>query len=255
MKSEEIIQESSVDGTIGEIYRKYDVGTEGRLQSVSNDVLNKLNIDIEARAKEYSNFIAMRDNLENEPGVIISNHPSSLDIFVVLSNIRRDDLLIMVQKKRLAFFKQAIGSQKVIAAPSGTQEMDDFLELTQGHITKGGVFLLFPSGGAEITTNEFAFRSGFKLLLPRLKPMDMVYSFYIEPEAGRKITTDIIGPPKLGEGDVSLVAPKIHARPAQDKLIVPVDEKYSQAESWQELVLSDKDNSIVTERYLSLFQS
>jgi 1-acyl-sn-glycerol-3-phosphate acyltransferase len=207
----------------------------GVWSELSTSLLNTLNIKPDYVKADTSSFLETRKHLDTEPGILIANHPSAIDLFLVLSQMKRKDLLVMLQRKRFPFFETVLGKDNIVCAPKGKEEMDNIIKRVKQHIDSGGLFIIFPSGGAEIATGELGFKSGFRLLLSEVDPGAMIYSFYIDPEMGDKIQKDLIGPPVNADDKPLLLAPELHIRPSSEPLIVKIDESYSTAAEWQEV--------------------
>jgi len=196
----------------------------------------QLNFQPEYIQSPSERFGSLRENLNTRAGILISNHPSALDMCFIFPALQRSDLLVMVQEKRFEFLATALGPQHVVQASSDPKKLSEITDRILNHIKAGGLFVIFPSGGEEAKTNELHFRSGFRHLVSKLDPGNMVYSFYIDPAAGKKVTSEVIGPPRGTTDKAMLIAPNLHVRPLREPLTVKVNENCSNVGEWQEII-------------------
>lgn len=227
-----------------------------RWGSVFMDIMNMLNFEPKYIQEDFETFKELRRKLNSQSSVLIANHPSSLDVGFVFAALSRPDILIMMQKKRFAFFETVFSAEHVIAAPSGEEELAEVLKRAEDHIARGGLFIIFPSGGEEMRTGKLRFKSGFRLLLSRMLPEVMVYMMYIDRNAARIIMDESVGPPRGKDDTAILISPQLHMRPLKDNLKVKINEGYSEAKEWQGLLknASEKDvygqNNLLMEHFL-----
>lgn len=200
------------------------------------DIMNILNFEPEYVQESFETSKDLREKLNTRAGILIANHPSSLDVGFIFAALLRPDILIMMQRKRFAFFEKVFGPEHVVAAPSGEEELAEVLRRAEDHIARGGLFIIFPSGGEEIRTGKLRFKSGFRLLLSRMLPEVMVYMMYIDRNAARIIMDESVGPPRRSDDTAILISPRLHMRPLKDRLKVKVNERYSEAREWQEVL-------------------
>lgn len=258
MQTEKIAQ-NSADSFVKPLLEKLKSGGPIVWGEVSSKLTEYLNIEIDY----YKTTEEKRSRLNSEPGIVIANHPSSIDPCFIFPAIKRADVLVMMQRKRFPFLEKFLGTENILPAPAGAKEFKETLVKIKEHIASGGLFILFPSGGKEMATDEFHFQSGFAEILSEMKPEDMVYSFYIDPKVGAKITSDLVGPPRNSEDAPLLIAPELHVRPATEHLTVPVREEYSTAKEWQEIVSNEENgraariqrNDLFTQHYLEQFKA
>jgi len=228
---------------------------------IFSEILRELNITLDFAQKDQEGFSALRKRLNAEAGVVIANHPSTLDVLFVLSILERPDVLVMLQRKRFPFFEETFGTDYVIRSPKGEQELSKALRRIKKHIHDGGLAVIFPSGGEEMATGELSFKSGFTRLLPELQPEHMVYSFDIDAHTGKMINDDLIGPPRHDEMKKPFVlAPQLHVRPSKMGIEVSINESYSHVSEWQTLLDENIDlspigqNNLLTRHFLEKFK-
>ncbi len=204
-------------------------------------ILRSIHVEAEYTKDKTEGYEAMRTHLETEPGILIANHPSVLDMIVVLAGLERKDILIMLQRKRFDFFEDLFGKDNILRAPEGGGEITEAIERASQHVQNGGLFIIFPSGGIEISTGEMRFNSGLRLLLSKVDPDSMVYSYYIDPAISKTVKEDMMGAPRDASDAPMMLAPELHVRPAQDGLVVKIDEAYSNAQEWQDIITANKE--------------
>jgi len=255
MITENIVDESSV-GVCLKRLQKEGVKAWGE---VFPEIAEHLNIGINYDQSEEDSFSEKRGHLNSKPGILIANHPSIIDPCFILPAIKRSDVLVMTQGKRFSFLKELLGAKNILRAPTGPKEFKEALVRIREHITSGGLFVLFPSGGKEMKDGVLSFQSGFAEILSNMNPKDMVYSFYIDPDVGREINSNLVGPPRDSKDTTFLIAPELHVRPATERVNLVVKEAYSTAQEWQEVFKGEENtsrvhrNSLLTEHYLEKF--
>jgi len=226
---------------------------------IFKEIGKQLNIETEYVKEQSPLFKDMRRQLDTEAGMLIANHPSSLDFFFVFPTLTRQDVLCMTQRKRFPFLEQTFGSKYVVQVPEGVGESLEATKRIEEHISSGGLFILFPSGGEEIATGVLRFKSGFRHFLSRLSPESMIYAMHIDPKAGETIMKNVVGAPPKAGGVPELIAPNLHVRPNPEILRVLVDETYTQTADWQKVLreqsttAGDEEKDPLTQHYLRLF--
>jgi len=79
------------------------------------------------------------------PLLVVSNHPGTLDGFVIISNLDRDDLKLIISGVP---FVQALpaASKYLIYTPADAQLRIKTVRVAIRHLESGGVLLIFPTG-------------------------------------------------------------------------------------------------------------
>lgn len=215
---------------------------EGGLQAVAAKVLELAKITpvyTLAQREGDESFAQSRQRLNTEAGLIISNHPGYFDSMVILNTITRSDLKIVVSESNYRKFAPKIGEDALIKATNEPNEALGFIRSIKNHIESGGVVLIYPTGGADRAGNnpeQFDFKDGLSVILRKcLNPQDMVYSFYVEPEditvaAGETLSRH------SGVFSALLTNENISANVLKDEVPVRVNERYSNASEWQNVV-------------------
>lgn len=223
-----------------------------KLHKVMDDYFQDLNIDVEYTQSHDPNFEEMRTKLNTEPGVIISNHPGKVDSAAIIKTIHRNDIKIIVTKNGFDTYLHKFGEQYFIPAKDENGASLSALREAETHIKKGGVILIFPSGRQD--TGEVEFKDGLTFLIQRMDPQNMVYSFHINEED----VTDATSNEKLiGLSSATFISPNININKLGKKGKLRVDEKYSSAKEWQEIMdsLDRKTNTRkITEHYKEAFE-
>lgn len=170
------------------------------------------------------NFSAMRNKLNSEAGIIISNHPGYMDVPAILNCINREDIKIMVDKEGYDILSKMVGKKYIVPADKSV------LSEVAVHIKNGGIFLIFPTGE---TGKRLDFRAGFTKLIENLEPDNMVYSFYVNPQ-------DVMTVESAYHGRTAGVASALYLNPAlnvnrlRETKAVRIDESFTTAREWQE---------------------
>lgn len=192
--------------------------------------LKNANIKIDYLKMNKPEFQENRLKLQTQGGLVISNHPGRPDIFAVLQTLDRDDVLVMTKPQVAQTASKLFGPKYFLPASHEPRQLvRDFSKIKE-HICKGGLFVLFPTGGGK---REF--QPGFRVLLERIPADAMVYCFNVNNEDVRKASGSI---GRRMAGAVSEEAlnfiknPYFLAYPA----VVRVDETYTQAAEWQKLL-------------------
>lgn len=204
-----------------------------------------------------------RERLQNESGVIISNHPGIFDIPIVLEALKdrngkvRRDVKILVHEANYTALKSGLGEEYFIKLKTGEytpakQALDTGIE----NIKNGGVFVIFPSGGKEQSGEEFKIYPGLAYVLERMQPQDMVYSFGINTSDFKIATQDKrrFMPSRGAVAGVSAIAGVPSANLLRPLNKIRVNESYSQAEDWQSVMQDEKSLMLkaetLTKKYL-----
>lgn len=240
-------------------------GIEGNLEldqklgiaNFAQELLEKLNIKTEFKSQDDEGFEEGRLRLNLEPGLIISNHPSTIDAPLILQLIKRSDLKIVV--KELFYEKSATSplfQDKLIPARKDPKGALETVNTISDHITQGGVVLIFPTGGREIDVHKHNFYSGFRHIVSKIDPQNMVYTFNINLEDSKHLLVK-------DHLHLNTTATVLSGRPIPfsrfDKPSeVSVSEKYTNAGEWQSLIsekMPNRDkNRVLSDHYRQLFE-
>lgn len=208
----------------------------------------------EEHAEDGLMFREMRERLRTEAGVIICNHPSHFETLAVLGMLERPDIKVVVS--RYAVATPLFGEENfIVSNPSASRE--EFLatrEEMKSHIEKGGLLVLFPTGGVERYSEEFLFKSGFSLLVRDvLRPTDMVYACYVN-EADAKTLKKQTSARLLS----AVAGFKRRGKTLFERRQLHLRERYTTADMWksslQGAVSRRDENRRLTELYSSLFR-
>ncbi len=210
----------------------------GGFEAVGRKVLDeaKINPLYTLEQEDLVVFEKSRQRLNTEAGIIISNHPGYYDAFLIMNALKRKDVKIVVSKSNYATFAPIVGEECLIKATHDPKEALSFGEI-KDHIDSGGLVLLFPTGGDDRVDKsaeeaELVFEGGLSVILKRcLKPTDMVYSFYVEPEDIRPLVDEKI-PRIAGVVSAINVNPALNVNQLKTSVDVKVNERYSKADEW-----------------------
>lgn len=248
------------DGTLRTV--EIAIRERGKVHSLvefSKDVLHNLNVEGQYLQSDNQEFKQMRKKLNQEPGLIISNHPGYFDMPLVLSNINRDDLKIIVAENFYPSLTRRFGADKFIKS---TREL---VRKSSAHIKNGGAILIFPTGGADIVikrdqAQKTNFRSGFRHILNSVNPDSMVYSFYIDPQddltlLNRYSSKKTIKNLQIAGQALALWEPDNIG--SSKKSVIKVDENISRVQDWQKEIKniqgSIPQNEKLTQVYFDQF--
>lgn len=215
-----------------------------------------VNVTLRNVQEGTENFETNRNRLNREAGVVIANHPSVFDTSAIFSLLSRNDVLVMANEAD--FWKGTVVEENFVRTPKPFEVMKVF-ERIKEHIKKGGVFLIFPTGGRENKGDEFKFKRGFRYMLQNgiLTPETMIYAFNIQgggltiPEEKKQEYKNnsllYFAQKVLGESDVFVEKPP--------HLEIVLDERYTKAGEWSSLLESDKgqEDVALTKHYNDLF--
>ena len=229
---------------------------EGGLQFIGQKVMEEARIKpvYKLEEAEPTIFEQSRQKLNTEAGIIIANHPGYYDTFPILNALERKDVKIVVSEANYKSFA-SVGDEYIIKASNDPKEAVSFLKAIKDHIENGGVVLIYPTGGRDrVDKNsedeQFVFEDGLSVILRKcLRPNDMVYSFYVEPEDIKPLVNESI--PRTA-GVVSAVnynLPNINK--LKETSEIRVNERYSKALEWQETIagLEREDKNRALERH------
>ncbi|MCL5010762.1 MAG: 1-acyl-sn-glycerol-3-phosphate acyltransferase [Patescibacteria group bacterium] len=228
---------------------------------------------VNARYPDSSPF--NRDKLNKKPGIVISNHPGFCDVFCVLGAVSRSDALVMASSEAIKYLKtifrrgfenkQTINgflSEHFIATSAWERDKRMKAEKTRrdirtikSHIDRGGVFVVFPSGGpAEEQTgnSKVNFKPVFRLALQEISPESMIYCFNVSPQD----ISDIQKRKRRFSRAIGLdFSDFLRALTPEARVIIK--EKYTEANEWLEALKTGdshrEQDSILTKHYWELF--
>ncbi len=184
-----------------------------------------------------------RRRLNSEPGIVISNHPQYVDVALILQTLTREDVMIMVNPGPMAAIKKHNIKGNFVLASKDPKEYLMIFKKNLNHIKSGGLFVIFPTGGDERDTGSIDFKPGIVQILKFLKPTDMVYSFYVDPEEVNEAES-ISGERPLGVMSEIVVGESFNINNLKQQDKIHVDERYSRAEEWQgAMILNESPRS------------
>jgi hypothetical protein len=202
------------------------------LHSEIETYYKKCNVAPNYLQKESKDFQKMRDKLNFEAGIIISNHPGMFDAPAILDCLHRDDVLVMVSDgpidmpEAIAETVQQMYEKYTVRAPQNFLELIPVLQRIDAHIKNGGLLLIFPEG----TSGKF--QAGLSHLLDRLDPENMVYAFHFEPKDMADIVS--VAPSRLvGVASGMYLGDALNVNRATQKMEFRIDERYTTVADWQ----------------------
>lgn len=203
-----------------------DVSERGiaALHDAINTYFEIWNVAPAYRCETEGGFSDMRNKLNSDAGIVISNHPGYMDVPAILKCIARDDIKIMVDKEGYDILRELIGERYIVPADRSV------LSEVEAHIKNGGIFLIFPTGEVG---NEINFRAGFTKLLENLHPDDMVYSFYVHPDDVQSVER-AYGGRQVGVASALYLHPSTNINRLRKTKEIGVEERYSTVREWQE---------------------
>ena len=221
--------------------------------------LDRLNIEIDYKQKDNPEINNWRDKLNTEPGVVICNHPGYVEIPGILQNIQRSDFKAMVTRKLYDSFAKAFGAKYFVPAYKTLPELKQAMVGIRQHITEGGLFMIFPSGGDREDGKDVTFNHGFRTILQIMKPEDMVYAYQVNTEQSLDLKNKKIKD-FVGLASDMLSHEKFNPIKMGEPRVVEMDELYTQAGSWQEVVKQARQGGVkpeigLTEHYKNLFSA
>lgn len=204
--------------------------------------MDRLNITPKFVKSADAEFNHSRELLTTKPGLVIANHPSGdIDSISVLSQIKRRDLKIVAHRKRMGEFASFCPDLflPAVKSPHGLLQV---LRAVNEHIERGGLALIFPTRGQKRKDKaNRGFQSGFRSIVQRLRPDDMIYSFYINPSDASEALS------QMPEGTLQRLD-----QPQEIK----IEEAYSESAEWQAIINSstkDAVNEKLTKHFLKKF--
>ncbi|MFA6422410.1 MAG: 1-acyl-sn-glycerol-3-phosphate acyltransferase [Candidatus Buchananbacteria bacterium] len=245
--------------------RVRESGSEDVFSDVMEKYLETLNIKpvYEQELGQNPDLPEMRERLNSESGIIISNHPGYFDSLVILHLIRRKNIKVLVSQRTFPVISKILGPENFIEASHDPVQLKKQLREIKRHIESGGVLLIYPTGGADAIDSsrkdsELEFKSGFRFMVEGiLRPEDMVYSFWVEPDDVADVLDEKIHR-TIGTASDVVVGTKANVNKLKGTKSIRVNESYSKAGEWQEIVQGsesrDEADRALTEHYLDQFK-
>ncbi|HMP67618.1 MAG TPA: 1-acyl-sn-glycerol-3-phosphate acyltransferase [Candidatus Paceibacterota bacterium] len=261
MSFEKIKNPAMSEKIIGKVAKTLDAAIENDpingMADFHSELLDKFQINIDLLAEKRESFVSDREKLNTEPGLVIANHPSAIDASVILENIRRKDLKI-IMKQEMVDFAQKFPHLKdnFLPASKDPKVAVQTMKLAIEHIDNGGLVMIFPTAGKDRNGNNAEFRSGFRFLLSKMRPTDMVYAFNIDIKDNTHIESRLNT--NMNFITTVLSGVTVPFSGFDDVTNISLDEKYTSAEDWQKVcepnISSKAKNSNLTTKYKSLFK-
>lgn len=236
-------------------------GSKNILADSIEKYLEMFNIDLIYETEKNNPEIGeMRQKLNTEAGIIISNHPGYLDSPAIMHLIKRKDVKILVSDFKM--FSEVLGTENFVMATKNPVELSKQLKIIKEHIKAGGVLLIFPTAGSDSVKNNkeywpIEFKSGFRYLIDKvLDSEDMVYSFNINADDVSEIINkrDIIG---RVEAVNSNVITDINFNKFKERIPIRIKENYSTALEWKQIIKKssrEEVNQALSRHYLEKFE-
>ena len=193
------------------------------------EFLKKTGYSIDYEQKNNPDFHDLRTKLNTEAGLVISNHPGLPDTFAVLSALERDDTLILANEKVAEHGAKIFGEKYFVPASHDPHEAMKTFRRAIGHISNGGLFVMFPSG-----SRKPEFKSGLAFILKHIHLDDMVYCFNVNSSdvSSSVVSAKMRVVGAAVEAGVGGIKNPFKAFPQT----VRVNEKYTNALEWQKLL-------------------
>ena len=221
-----------------------------------------MNIEPVYEAESNGDIGAMREKLNIESGVIISNHPGYFDTLVIMNLLKRKDIKIMVAGKTFHPITKILGPEHFLeAVSSNPTQLQKLLKEIKGHIESGGVLLIYPTAGKDSVDNkkddrDYNFEDGLKFIVEKiLRPEDMVYSFWVEPEDVSNILNENVD---RMHAVAATSYTGVNVNKFKKRKPLRVKEAYSNAEKWKEVVDGvgkDEAGRVLSDCYLDQFKT
>lgn len=221
----------------------------------NSEYLDTANVRPEFVKESDPRFAEWRRRLNEERGIMISNHPSIIDAPLLASALSRPDVKIVVNKK---FYEQTEGMpihELFIPALQDTvSEVKSVMKQMEEHIKSGGLVWIFPTGAVAKGDAEAEFASGLRHLISRLDDTDMVYSFHIDTQSLPRSTNTLT----VNSGLIAdfLTLPELNPNSYRDTAFARIDESCTNAKEWKNSMVGagkPERNKALTQHYLELF--
>lgn len=246
------IEGRTLDSVLGGIEQRVE---KPDIQKTFVEFLRMVNVEGDFEHLKDREFKNDREKLNSKPGLLLANHPGLVDVPLILQVLNRKDLLIMANPRLVDYFQKYGGKDSFVAADTEPGKIQATLQKSAKHITDGGLFVIFPTGGDERKTGQIVFKRFFRHLLKKIPQDSMVYSFFVNP-------SDIENAEKLSDGrlagllsDIS-TSGKVNITRLVKTARVRIKEAYSEASEWQKLIKNNGKNSdeVLTNHFLEKFK-
>lgn len=255
------IQKRIVDRIEGTLLRPAVARSLGSIFSTPHKAVERLprqlNVEFDYLQHSYGEdyFEGIRKRLNTEPGVIIANHPESLDVVSVMNMIERPDILAMVSPSGYKYLAPIFGKRYFLETTDNPTVLREQFRQIDAHIQSGGLFMLLPTGGDE-RRGSFLFRDGFRLLVEKiLRPSDMVYVAWTEPEDLAALRNERVSR-TIGALSEFVIGGNTNLNSLKERKRIRVDEQYSKASEWQDAIKGQTSrivkNKILTDHFLCI---
>jgi hypothetical protein len=205
---------------------------------------------------ESASTAEMRRRLAKEPGVLIANHPGGIDVVPIVNAIGRNDVLMWVSPSVFRTLGPIFGDTHFMEITRRTGPLRRQLERVDAHIRNGGLFVVFPTGEEEKRKHSYVFQSGFRRVLSRLRPTDIVYASHVEPADIESMRPEL--PRVAGVFWEVLGMPFMNANARKQPLPVRVTETCLPASRWHDVLSGApslrKRNETLKDFYWSLLE-
>lgn len=153
-----------------------------RLHAICDRWLLRNGLEVDWRACHRPDFEAMRERVNDTPGLMICNRAGGLEPLLAMRVLtRRDDGIVFASGSGGEVAKGLVGSDRVCWVSDDLDGARTFVQTGLDRMQSGGFALLFPSGKADPMGPQ-PFRGGFRLLLKRMAPDWMVYAMHMHPD-------------------------------------------------------------------------
>ncbi len=231
-------------------------GVEGVYQA-AHRYLEKVNVRPVFTKETEPQFNEWRERLQQDKGVLISNHPSSLDAFLLMEALKRTDIKIVVNKTLYEQTQDMALNDLFIPATHADDPLSmrkQMMVSIKAHLDAGGLLVIFPTGGRELEQHKIEFEPGLGHILGMLDDNDMVYSFHIDTESLKpvsnilKVNSSVLADFYLPE--------ELNPANMRDTHDIYVDEQCQNASQWKHILAQhpkQEASEALTSYYLNLF--
>jgi len=226
-----------------------------RLHAIIDRWLEKYALDVDYLARARPGFEAMRERLNDTPGLIICNRAGGLEPHLTMRILeRRQDGLLVANGAGAELVGRLVGVERVIAVSDDLDDARRFVRASIANMERGGFCLLFPTGKADPDRPQ-PFKGGFRLLLKRMQPEWMVYGTHMHPDDAEDFRARM--------GDFSAERCRQTLATLEEDLPEPLpplrqrfDERWTTVAQWREAMGDPRlpeANERLTRYYASLF--
>jgi len=229
-------------------------------QALATDVLRMLKVEPVYTQSEKPEFSEMRRKLNEEPGVLIANHPSGLDAFLLLKMIERKDIKIITSGNALSRLSSMFPEQYFYGVTGSSTAVRKQIQDMTEHIQAGGLLVFFPTGGEDQEAGKgtsYEFKGLFGHLLKEvLSPSDMIYSCWIDPNDIKSFASEKL-PRKAGVLSEIILPGDFNVNSLRENGPVRIDERCADVGEWREVISGMKSgrqaNQTLTRHFLDQF--